>query len=55
MTKTASHFEVRTETGSDYCDTMGIAQDVADALDYRGIAYTTYVHFTDGTFRPAFA
>lgn len=49
--KTAAYFEVRTADGSDYCDTSSIAQDVEMALEHRGIAYSTYVHFTDRTFK----
>ena len=45
--KTASYYEVRTSTGSDYCDTFGQVEDVRMALDHQGIRYTTYVHFTD--------
>jgi hypothetical protein len=49
--RTASYYEVRTVDGSDYCVTLGLAHDVADALDVRGIGHTIYVHFTDRTFK----
>ena len=46
---TASHYEIKTADASHYCDTSSDAQDVRDALEFRGIDYTAYVVFTDGT------
>jgi hypothetical protein len=46
---TASHYEIKTADASHYCDTSSDAQDVRDALEFRGIDYTAYVVFTDRT------